>query len=295
MGHLYIFFLILCLPLNLNATVQTVAAFDIGTGKIKMHVASVDAESGQITTILAKSLPLSHDPSLLLGRDNTISEEAKEKILQNLKALQEDANVYAPSKSYAIATELFRKASNGQDIVRELEEATHIVIDIISPREEGIFGFMTASYEAGLDSENMVVWDIGSGSFQITYMDEGQYLVYSSHYGRHMVYELVKQNQIDDFIQSLTDLPKGIQEKIRRNGGRVVGIGAHPKEILNKQMHYTLEDLQIVQDGCSEMDSTYSDILLVQSVMKALSINEVSYQSSIAGNTTALFLTRFVT
>lgn len=300
MNHLCTLFLLFCLPLN--ASVEIYAAFDIGTGKIKMQVASVDTENGYMTTLFFKSIALSLDPRLLLGSDQRISEEAKEKILTSIKTLQEEAKNYKPCKSYAIATELFRKASNGQDVVRELGEASNIDIEIIVAHQEGIFGFMTASYEANLDPETLVVWDIGSGSFQISCKDENGYSVYCSPYGRHAIYELLKQNQIADFVQSLSHIPEIIRKKIVQNGGKVIGIGAHPKEILKNQLHYKLADLQVCQEACqeigqsasTEMNMDYSDLILVQTVMRALSIDEVSYQSSIAGNTTALLLERRV-
>ncbi len=84
-----------------------------------------------------------------------------------------------------IATAAYRIARNGQDLVDRIRQEVGIQVRIISQEEEGLFGFMTLACECGISAHQLVAWDTGAGSLQITYLDDhGVHCHYMAELGR---------------------------------------------------------------------------------------------------------------
>ena len=204
----------------MNAEIK--AVFDIGSGAVKMQIARIDEETQKIESLFCLAIPC-------IFSGNEIGEENLYHLEKILEQLKEEANRYQPNDFLGFATERFRKAKNGEESLAILSKRTGIKIGMIDSYEEGVLGFLTAVNENGLDPKNVVVWDIGSGSFQITCQSNDGYIVYQSPYGKGPALSLIESHEEIFLRDSLKVIPDSIRIKILANGGVVVGIGAHPK------------------------------------------------------------------
>lgn len=276
-------FVTICTFNMLHAEVTSV--YDLGSGSVKLQV--VQHEAGSMRSLyshLAKTFPPSHS---LLSEDKTIRFEDQAKILAALVELQQSSLNFKPNHSFAVATELFRQARNGQEVVRYLEDSTGIKIDIISQEQEGILGFLTACHEGQFNPESSVVWDIGSGSFQITCLYNSHYVVYKSQIGLYKAFQLLAQGKHHKLKSALNDIPEAIRTKIADEKSVIVGIGAHPVLKLGKT-NYCPQD---ITEALTKSDlAGNSHLLLVQAVLENLAISKVIYHYSPSGITTGALL-----
>lgn len=250
--------------MSLYSEVQ--AAFDIGTGKIKMQVANIDAKTKMITPLFCKAY--------------RIQEHSFEHMKALLETLLEEAHGYFPSVSIGIATEKYRRHDSGTTLIELLKKTTGIQIEIISAEKEGILAHKTVTYESTQDPQKTIVWDIGSGSFQIICYDMEKFFTYISPYGRIPFYEhylLLSGTEDEKFqlclekgLPFLESPPDILLKKIRKNHGKIICIGAYPFEKTSPKME--------------------SGQLFVKLVINALNISSIDYRWIQAGNTTGLLL-----
>lgn len=269
-------------------TSEVRSAFDIGTGKIKMQVARVYED--HIDPLYCQAEQISQFNEPLVNQEGKITKEGQDRIVAVLKSLKSAGEGYGSLKCDAVATELFRTALNGQEIARNISALLNMEIKIISPEEEGILSFLTIVEEANLNPEEIVVLDIGSGSFQITCKEENQFLVYSAPFGRIPTHTLVKSDQLTNLKTALSSIDPRILRKIRDCKNGVIGIGAHPKHILQSQTVYDENDLKAALLASAEIDINHTDLLLVKTIMESLSITQVEYKAARAGNTSGIFV-----
>jgi exopolyphosphatase/pppGpp-phosphohydrolase len=253
-----------------------------------MQVARINEKKIEFLYSQAEQISFSNVP--ILNQEGMITKEGQERIVVVLKSLKLLGENYGSTSFEAIATELFRKAPNGQEVAKNISTLLDMKIKIISPKDEGILSFLTIIQESNLDPEKIVVLDIGSGSFQITCKKEDQFLIYSAPFGRLPSHELVKNNQLSNLKSALSNIDPYIIEKIQDCKNSVVGIGAHPKHILKLKNIYNKNDLKEALLANSEIDLDHSDLLLAKTIMESLSIRQVKYLGSHAGNTSGIFV-----
>jgi len=147
---------------------QNRAAFDIGSSTTKMVVATVDTCQQNVKQILEeKTIKVGYKEDL----DNSqgiFSVEIQRKGLNALQQLRKIAQKYNPSEYVGIATSAFRKSKNGVVLANKINEKLGIRVLIIPQRTEAILGFLAAYPQTELDKKEILVWDIGGGSMQIT-------------------------------------------------------------------------------------------------------------------------------
>ncbi len=274
---------------SVYATPVIRSAFDIGTGKIKMQVARVSKD--RIDTLYCQTEQISHLHALFINQAGEITQEGQDQIVSILKSLKSIGESYGSVQFDAVATELFRAAPNGREIAKNVSALLNMEIKVISPEEEGILGFLTIIQEANLNPEEIVVLDIGSGSFQITCKKRDKFLVYSAAFGRIPTYMLVKNDQLSSLKTALSNIDPEILRKIRDDKNSVIGIGAHPKHILKTQTIYNKNDLKEALLSHAEVDIDHTDLVLVKTIMESLSITQIKYMGVRAGNTSGIFVT----
>lgn len=275
------------LQANAYAVSEIRSAFDIGSGKIKMQVARVYED--HIDPLYCQAEQISHFNAPIVSQEGEITRAGQDRIFEVLKCLKSVGGSYGSTKCYAVATELFRTAPNGREIVQNISSLLNMEIRIISPEEEGVLSFLTIIQEANLNPEEIVVLDIGSGSFQVTCKEGGRFLVYSAPFGRVPTYALVKDDQLSRLKIALSNVDSRILGKIRDCKNCVVGIGAHPKYILKVQSIYDENDLKAALVANVGVDMDHTDLLLVKTIMESLSIKQIRYKTSQAGNTSGIF------
>eukprot|EP00051_Salpingoeca_urceolata_P015904 m.208407 g.208407 ORF g.208407 m.208407 type:complete len:288 (+) comp18533_c0_seq3:392-1255(+) len=87
--------------------------------------------------------------------------------LGGFKVLAESLGV---TQYAGVATEVFRRASNGAAFLKSVRDLHGLRLDLVSQTEEGRLGFLTAlsTFPDAVDSGSVVAWDSGGGSFQMT-------------------------------------------------------------------------------------------------------------------------------
>eukprot|EP00927_Polykrikos_kofoidii_P039175 TRINITY_DN33608_c0_g1_i1.p1 TRINITY_DN33608_c0_g1~~TRINITY_DN33608_c0_g1_i1.p1 ORF type:complete len:322 (-),score=74.01 TRINITY_DN33608_c0_g1_i1:40-1005(-) len=151
------------------------AAFDIGSGATKLMVADVAlGPPARITKILfGKELPVQFAMAWKQSADGKFDCQIQEKGLAVLRRFLEECDRLEAKERSAIATEVFRKAGNGGDYLRRVKEELGLDVSIVSQEDEGQLGFRTAVALQGRPEEEVLCWDSGGASFQITSIDPG--------------------------------------------------------------------------------------------------------------------------
>lgn len=137
------------------------AAFDIGSGAIKVQVANV--ENGEIRSVLFTDMvqvPLRED--LAKSLDGRLSDEIQNKTVNAIVDLMKKVQLYHPSVCMGFGTAAFREAINGKELAEKIQAKTGLTVRIISQEEEAKLGYLSAARE-----NTDVVWDLGGGSFQM--------------------------------------------------------------------------------------------------------------------------------
>lgn len=190
---------------QVGAEVERRAAIDIGSGGTKVAIADVDTETNQIIqVILDTSFSVPYQASLDKSVDGTFDAPTKELGLKTFREIKQLTVQHQVQKIAAIATSAFRKANNSKEFVSEIEKQTNIRIKIIPQREEGEIAFFSALASDEFNAQEAVVWDIGTGSLQITTMNDSEGLtVYmgeqmGSVAFKNYIVDAIQENDIED-------------------------------------------------------------------------------------------------
>lgn len=299
---------------QINAEIERRAAIDIGSGGTKLAIADVDTETNQIIQIIDdQSFAVPYQASIDKSHDGTFDEETQTLGLRTFQKIKEIANQHQVQKISAIATSAFRKANNSQSFIKEIEKQTQIQIRIIPQREEGEIAFFSALATGEFKPEEVVVWDIGTGSLQLTTRnDSGDLSVYMGEQMGSVAFKSYIIDTIQDEDLEERDSPNPISEedlimadKYARAFGRkaypiikekikvtgsVVGIGrlfynsirpiaASEDNVITRSglRNYIQESLNKTDE---EIDNPFahvdvSNCILTLAIMKALHIQEI--------------------
>jgi exopolyphosphatase / guanosine-5'-triphosphate,3'-diphosphate pyrophosphatase len=174
MRSFYLLFLVLIITFSnqVNADIERRAAIDVGSGGTKVAIADVDTETDRIVQIVFESsFSVPYQASLDKSSDGTFDEETQGLGLKTFKEIKEITSAHGVQKIVAVATSAFRKANNCTHFINEIENETQIQVRVITQREEGEIAYFSA-LATGVNPDEAVVWDIGTGSLQITTQNE---------------------------------------------------------------------------------------------------------------------------
>lgn len=197
-----------------HAEIERRAAIDIGSGGTKVAIADVDLDTNQIVSvILDTSFPVPYQASLDKSSDGTFDAETKAIGLSAFQEIEQLTQQYQVQRIAAVATSAFRKANNAKNYVSEVAAQTGIRIQIIPQREEGEIAFFSAIASGGYQPEEVIVWDIGTGSLQMTTANDDGLTVYmgenmGSVAFKNYIIAALQENDVDD-----VDSPNPISEE----------------------------------------------------------------------------------
>jgi exopolyphosphatase/guanosine-5'-triphosphate,3'-diphosphate pyrophosphatase len=289
------------------------AALDIGSGSTKISIAEVNKTTNQIVqTLFDGSFPVPYQVSLEKSQDGSFDAEIREKGLNVFHEIKKMTESYGVEKIVAVATAAFREASNASEYAKEVSEKTAIDIQIITQPEEGKIAFFSAIAVNDVSPDDIVVWDIGTGSLQITTLTEEQnFCVLLGKMGsvpfRDYVIEVLQDKdptevntpnpiseddfkEADRFARSLARKAyPTIKDKIK-NQRQVIGIGRlfyHSiRPLLTDGNQLNRKDLrnyiaETLNKTDEELNDPYANVnltncILVLAYMKALHIQEVT-------------------
>ena len=309
----------------LDAEIVRRAAFDFGSGKIKVQIADVDTATDQIVHIIhnnALTVKLGED--LAHHRGTNFSHEIIHEAIDVARTLKHEAIEAGATAFCGIATEAYRKASNSQDLIKLYEKELSIPVTIVSQEEEGKFGFYSLIEEKKLHPAQTVCWDIGGGSFQISYQDRnGQLQVYKGPFGRSttknaIIQHVKKLNPQSTYSpnpiswkdyesalrylkNALPPVPEELKDKLKDPITEIIGISAHPGQLRTLGIYYQEDvrkhieehlnkaDVQLVMDDPSYV---VSDLILIEAIMQKLNIHDVTYIHTHSGSSSALLISK---
>jgi exopolyphosphatase / guanosine-5'-triphosphate,3'-diphosphate pyrophosphatase len=207
--------------LKVTEGIERRAVVDVGSGGTKVLIVDIDTRTNEIVnTVFENSFSVPYQASLEKSVDNQFDSAVCEQGLKTFQQIQDLLNQHQVQKVSAIATEAFRKASNGESFAKKIQDLTKIPLRIISQQEEGVIAFNSALAVSKVDKKKVVVWDIGTGSFQMTTLsDENDHEVFTGGLG-----SVPFKNYIIDQIQGkdsdLTNTPNPISEEDYKSIGR---------------------------------------------------------------------------
>lgn len=296
---------------------QTRAGIDMGSGTTKIAVTEVNICQHQLGKVLFEDQrPVGYNDALARSGNNQLDEAIQQQGLTALQQLVSQARRYHPQRISGVATAVFRSASNGQAVIDRFNQQAGVQLKIISQQQEAELGFRSAKaalQDPTLQDNDLLVWDIGGGSMQMTAWRNAQGKLVSDVYQgklasvtlKNFIVDVLKNqpsatspNPIGSWRPSVlrfvefyahNDVPPQIKQDLATR--RVIGIGGvHGFSIKNqlkiKNNRYDLATLeqaakQQVWKGDSELTGDYratdvSNLLLVEGYMRALGIKDVT-------------------
>jgi exopolyphosphatase/guanosine-5'-triphosphate,3'-diphosphate pyrophosphatase len=315
------------LPEQTAHTIERRAAFDIGSGQIKMQVSDVDVTANKIVNVLLTDhahVGLREDIAKSL--DGRLSSDIQNKTVDAIRELMNKCAPFHPDSYHAIATESFRLTKNNEELLERIKHETGLSVTIISQDDEGILGFISAVSVADVDLERAIAWDFGGGSTQITTRSNDHYCIYQGRFGsvpiKNALIKIqgkdaamgspnpISQSDMEQALQlieeSVKEVPNELRQKLNQSDVVVLGIGINPLWGLPQNTHYDKERmlaeltarLNLDDEAVGIKDSIQkeytarrvSNLILVYGMMKALNIDEVHYVGTEGANAIGLLL-----
>jgi exopolyphosphatase / guanosine-5'-triphosphate,3'-diphosphate pyrophosphatase len=313
-----------------RVAVETVcrAAIDIGSRATKLCVAHVDKETGRTSQILfGEEFPILVGHDLKERNDGTLGDKILLDVENQIRKYRDLALQLGAEKVSGIATAVFRESTNGRAFIDRVSKDLGVDLRVISQQEEGNIGFLTAVAASEKDSNDVIAWDSGGASFQISYLDGEKLSVYNGPWGDSKVLaEMVSTVQEREFTsassanpatiddvkelceiikQEFPPISSSLQSKIKELDGRVVGIGGGTSIFdmatiaLGKNIFDKAEVWSVIESLVGKTDEELSDfpqktmllpkLALLYSVMDYFGINSVQSCHAI-GSTLGMFM-----
>jgi len=299
----------------------TRAAFDVGSGTTRMKVAKVNICKNKILQVfLKKELPVKYKEFLARNSTKTLGPKMQKAGLAAFRKLKDLAFKFKPKDYVGVATSALRQATNGKEYAKRVLKNLGIKIHIIDQKKEAEIGYYGALAQgmAGHRLDDIVVWDIGGGSMQISSMSPSRTLtIYEGHLASVSFKNwLIKNVKSGDprivhspnpllegqmmkgvaFIKNTSEreVPYLLRRKAKRKGSLVIGIGAvHNYSVLKTFKKGTKEynalelnkaiskmsGLTDAQIGGEYAATDYSNIGLVLGFMQGLGIDKVQVRN----------------
>lgn len=149
---------------------MTFSAIDIGSNAIRLMIA--EKREGRLQ-ILKK-----HREPLRLGKDvfedGHIRPETIQKAISVFNTFQEIQRKYQVKKYRALATSATREAKNQKEFVDIIFQSTGVQIEVIDGLEEANLIQLAVEKELNLKNKTTLSLDIGGGSIEVTFAQNGQ-------------------------------------------------------------------------------------------------------------------------
>ncbi len=146
------------------------ASIDIGSNAVRLLFANVFEGQGRIRTDKATLIRIPIRLGLDVFESGRVSESRVTRLVDTMKAFKLLIEVYGPIDYVACATSAMREASNHDEIIQQIQDATGLEIKVIDGMEEaGIISSFNRMAGIG-DGFNTMYVDVGGGSTEISLM-----------------------------------------------------------------------------------------------------------------------------
>lgn len=294
-------------------------AFDIGSGSTKVKVVEVNTCAQAVTRqVFEDQAKVDYRDSLDKSNDKKFSPQIRKTGLDTILNLKASATKAGAQKFTGVATAAFRHAKNGEEFADEIAKTAQFPVDVISQDREALLGAQAAKQKLQVDS-NILVWDIGGGSQQMTSLDDqSQSSIYygdlaSVSFKNRVIDEIQKKNvkktsspnpmtktQVEKAVlmaaeKAKSSVPESIQSLLKANPKMVVvGIGGVLAKSLPRQIGAQTITLQSIDQAIEkrhkmtdkQLNDPYAateitNLILVKGFMQALGI--ASFQAMDVG------------
>ena len=150
-------------PNNLGANSEFVAAADLGSNSFHLVIARYENDRLVVVDRIKEIVRLGGG----LDYQSNLTPAARKRALECLRRFGQRLQDIPTSNIRAVATNTFRKARNAHQFLPEAEEALGHAIEIISGREEARLIYESVCFGLSMQTENLLVVDIGGGSTEI--------------------------------------------------------------------------------------------------------------------------------
>lgn len=261
---------------------------DLGSGLFKAIIAKYNYEDNSLEILKNMQISVRLGNDFQQSKDGMLSEKAQQTAIDALLQIKKEATLAGATEFSGIVTAVFRKAKNGPELLEKLREVSGYPLKMISQELEGKLGFKTAValFPEVKDEKNIISFDFGNGSFQLSSVENDQTLVYEGPFGvstiiNYFVSEIRGQTyiaenydnlnpistqemelHINNIQLKLADTPNWLMEKIQN--GSVVAIGDlnsifSAGVTVTGKMDYTISDLK---EACSRLANKTSNEIL---------------------------------
>jgi len=291
------------------------AIIDVGSGGTKYAIADYNRRTGELTMVTEGKIAVAYQKALEASPERQFTATIRAEGLASFREIKEICDSYGVKKIHAVATEAFRQARGVEGYVKEIFDTTGISVNVIDQTVEGCIAYYNALQNSDRKEGGLVVWEIGTGSFQIIAKGEEDYHFHMGGMGSVPFYTEILSEQKDDILNmDETGLQKAdrlarhvarkaeklVKEKIRGEADRnVVGIGnffvrslgqyaKDPTSITRSDLrHFIRETLK----NCAASEDPFlrsdlSNAILALGFMKALQIHKI--ETLDASNTEAM-------
>lgn len=153
-----------------NCAQEIHARFDIGSGTTKMLVAQTSTcAPGVQAVLLESSRSVGYARDLEQSQKGFFSEDIQGEGTRAIQELINEAKRLGPKSIRGVATQAFRKASNGGALLERWNQRFGTSFVIISQEQEGELAYRLVQWKMQnkkKEERPLVVWDIGGGSQQ---------------------------------------------------------------------------------------------------------------------------------
>jgi exopolyphosphatase/guanosine-5'-triphosphate,3'-diphosphate pyrophosphatase len=174
---------------------QRLAAIDIGSNAIRMVIVEVKAHG--LDPIKKYRFPIRLGADVF--RTGKISSKNLKESARTFEKFSSVADKYGIARLRAIGTSALREATNSAAYVELIRRKSGIKIEIIDGKLEAQLVHRAVRQEVGLDQSQAVLIDIGGGSVEVTFSNQGKIEATQSFpFGTVRTLELLKRRHLEE-------------------------------------------------------------------------------------------------
>ena len=142
---------------------ETYAAVDLGTNNCRLLIARPAGDGFRIVDSYSRIVRLGAG----VAETGALSRAAMDRTIAALSVCAQKMRRHGVTRERHVATEACRRARNGVEFLRRVEQETGLHIDVIPPEEEARLALSGCTALLDSASEHTLVFDIGGGSTEL--------------------------------------------------------------------------------------------------------------------------------
>jgi exopolyphosphatase/guanosine-5'-triphosphate,3'-diphosphate pyrophosphatase len=146
-----------------------IAAIDAGSNAVRLSVARAFSAL-DIEPLVTERFPLRLGEGVFLR--HRFSEEVLKKGVKAFRHLREIMDEFGVTKYRAVATSASREAQNRNTLIHRVKQATGLILEVISAKEESRLGREAVFAAMGPEAQPRCIADLGGGSLELSILQD---------------------------------------------------------------------------------------------------------------------------